>query len=93
MQQPVSAHHPVFRHIETTHQLISALELTPEIVVPVLFRITSDNILNSRISNVADGEDGCRFASANVLCQTKDWPAIANGAEVGVEGVGQFAVV
>jgi hypothetical protein len=89
----VSAYHPPFWHIETTHQLVSAPELTPEIVAPVLLRITSDDILNSRIPNVTDGEDGCRISSADVLCQTKDWPAIANGAEVGVESVGQFAVV
>jgi hypothetical protein len=77
----------------TTHQLISTPELTPEIVAPVLLRITSDDILNSRISNMTDGEDGCRISRADVLCQTKDWPAIADRAEVGVERVGQFAVV
>ena len=31
--------------------------------------------------------------STEVMCETKDWPIVGDGAEAGVLGVGKFTVV
>lgn len=69
--------------------------MTQEIQTSGLESSPSDDILNSRIPDVADREDHRGRGSSDdpkVMGQTKDRPVVADGAEICVERVGELSV-
>src|ERR1700761_1135232 len=83
------------RDEDATHHSGSGGELVHEVEVAVLQRAACNDVLERRVSDVANRKDnGCAGGGhrAQVVREAKYGPVVTDGAEVGVERVCELAV-